>query len=183
MYRRIEEIQEIGVEKDSETASQSTAYQTPRRRESLPVPSPRPRPPKSQNDDDDISDYTRVRVINTRFRVQEINEGNMGAVRATVHLRDLKDTEWLSEYLATTCSISKEDCLAALKECDAQLLAVIAGLEQPRAYQNIAQRREDSSSGQRSFAPPHGLSIVELLRMYGGPPAPTLPIVASEPSC
>ena len=109
MYRRIEEIREIGIQEED--------FQTPKRRKGLPAPSPRPKPPRPQDDEDDISHYTRVQVIYTKFRVQTAEGNNMGAVLATLHQQDLENTELLSEYLATVCGLSEEDCLAALKEC------------------------------------------------------------------
>ena len=53
----------------------------------------------------------------------------MMAVLATLRLQDLENIERLSAYLATIYGLSEEDCLAALKECDAQLLAMKAMFE------------------------------------------------------
>ncbi|KAF1957291.1 hypothetical protein CC80DRAFT_41839 [Byssothecium circinans] len=124
MYQRIEEIQGIRVQKeDFQTPSRSAAYRTSNRGQSPPIPSPRPRPLKPQDGEDDISNYTRVQIIDTRFRVQKVGESNMVAVLATLRLQDLQNTGRLAAYLASVCGLAEDDCLAALKECDAEIEA------------------------------------------------------------
>jgi hypothetical protein len=135
VYQRVEEIQEIAVqETDFQAPLVPAAHQTPKTEQRLPAPSPRPRSLKPKDDEDDISHYTRVQFINTRFQVQKGEGSNVVPVLAMLHPQDLENIERLSEYLATFCDLSQEECQAALKDCNAQFLAIRAEMDMEDAF-------------------------------------------------
>ncbi|KAH8803394.1 nucleoside phosphorylase domain-containing protein [Xylogone sp. PMI_703] len=106
VYWCIKQIQEIVIQEEDSQISEG------------PAPSSGPKPPKPHDNGDDICYYSRVQVIDTKFRVQKAEESNKVAVVATLRLQDLENTEPLSERLAKTCGLSERDCQAALKECN-----------------------------------------------------------------
>ena len=70
-----------------------------------------------------------MQFINTKFRVQKGEASNVVPVLAMLRPQDLENIERLSEYLATCCDLSQEECQAALKDCNAQFLAMRAEMD------------------------------------------------------
>lgn len=135
-YRRIEEIKDLDVSTDDSSSHQARTQgtKTPtgnlesdKKRSSL-FPKPRP-PPKHPDDEDDISQYSRVQIIDTSFRIQQALEDRAlpGVRRLTV--QDLEDPESLAIYLATAYGLPEADCLVILQECGPQLQDIKAELK------------------------------------------------------
>lgn len=124
IYHRIEEVKDIDIAEDDSRSRRTDPLGNATK---PPPPSPRPKPPPGlPDDDDDISQYVRVQIIDTSFRIQEArgSEAVPGARRLTIE--DLNDPETLATYLATVYGLPETDCLLIIQECGPQLQAIKA---------------------------------------------------------
>lgn len=124
IYHRIEEVKDIDIAEDDSSSRRTDPLGNATK---PPPPFPRPKPPTElPDDDDDISQYARVQIIDTSFRIQEArgSEAVPGARRLTIE--DLNDPETLATYLATVYGLPEADCLLIIQECGPQLQAIKA---------------------------------------------------------
>ena len=166
-YRRIEEIQEIPILEEGSQPQPRTAVPqaTPKGEYKVLAPLPRPRPLKPQNDDDNISNYSRVQIIDTSFQIQKAGESKIVAGIATLSVQDLDDPERLAAYLATVCGLSEEDCLAALRNAQQSQRnsfsdALDVSREMAAMSQDITSRNIHGNQGSsRSTSDPYGFLL------------------------
>jgi hypothetical protein len=92
-----------------------------------PYAFPRPVPPKHEKEEDDISLYRRVHIIGTSFKAMMVKGEGSASTSATISIQELSDLEKLANRLSKLYRIPEVDCLAALTECEPQLLLMTSG--------------------------------------------------------
>ncbi|KAL4901254.1 hypothetical protein BDW74DRAFT_160559 [Aspergillus multicolor] len=142
IYRRIEEVHEIGIVESSPHAHRVPAIPHEKHVQNVPAVFPRPRSLSNYRGDDDIGQYSRVQIIETSFKFHEIKNNTQRAGIQSLSLSDINDLESLAAYLAEVHGLPEQDCEMALRDCGPQFLALTRAQETPTGHANWRQQFE-----------------------------------------